>query len=483
MRVKVKAKYIIAWENEKFVVFENGEMLYENNEIKEIGKTINLSYDEMIDYGNAIISPGFIDLNALGDIDHSLFYAEQDNLDKMIWSEKYFEMGAREAMSPEEEAFKSKYAFAQLISHGITTAMPITCVYYKKAAETYEEMEAAVQNAKEIGIRAYLGPSYISGMHVYDNIRKAQTVRYMEKEGAKGLERAKEFAKKYNGAANDMVRTVMVPERIELQTEEILRETKRFTKDWNLIMRLHAAQSNFEYDFIQNKYHQSPIAYLKSIGLLDEKTLIPHVTHASGNIEVEDKSDEDLKILRDAGSSVIHCPLVQARTGRVLNSFGRYERNGINVCMGTDTFPTDFFEIIRLASSMAMMINHNYKESYYKKFFEAVTINAAKALGRDDLGRLCKGAKADFFVLDLNKFDIGVYDDPIRTMFMCAHGSDISHVIINGKTVLKDGKIVDFDYEKIQYLAQRYYDKMKDSYISRSAFPKENFYQYSYEIK
>ena len=97
-------------------------------------------------------------------------------------------------MTPEEEAFKSLYAYSQLLSHGITTAMPITCTYYKKAADTYEEIAAAAEHAKHLGIRTYLGPSYISAMHVYDKTTGKLDIRFMEEEGWKGLERAERFA-------------------------------------------------------------------------------------------------------------------------------------------------------------------------------------------------------------------------------------------------------------------------------------------------
>lgn len=483
MRTKVKAKYIIAYENNNIVIYENGEMVYEGNEIIEVGKHIEMPCDKVEDYGDAIISPGFIDLDALGDIDHALFYEEQDHPEKLYWSKKYFEQGPHEAMSAEEEAFKSLYAYAQLISHGITTAMPITCVYYKKAGETFEEIEAAKDHAIRLGLRTYLGPSYISAMHIYDEEQKCQKIMYMEEEGWKGLERAEEFAKRFDGAGNDLIKAVMVPERIELQTEDILKETKKFARQNHLLMRLHAAQGKFEYDYIQKKYHMSTIAYLDHIGLLDEKTLIPHALFTSGNLDVEDQSNDDLDILLKNRTSIIHCPLVYSRNGRRLKSFGRFRKYGINVSMGTDTYPTDFFQNIRAGSSLAMTVDTDNKANYYKEFFEAATIGGAKALGREDLGRLCKGAKADFIVVGMSQFHIGTMDDPIRTMCMCANGQDVKHVVIDGRTVLDKGIIPDFDYEKVQAMAQKYYEKLKNSFIQRSSFPETDFFQYSYPIK
>jgi cytosine/adenosine deaminase-related metal-dependent hydrolase len=67
-------------------------------------------------------------------------------------------------LQPEEEVFKYRYAFTQLIRNGITTAMPITSMYYRQWAETYDEFAAVAGVASELGLRTYLGPCYMSGM-------------------------------------------------------------------------------------------------------------------------------------------------------------------------------------------------------------------------------------------------------------------------------------------------------------------------------
>ena len=72
---------------------------------------------------------------------------------------------------------------------------------------------------------------------------------------------------------------------------------------------------------------------------------------------------------------------------------------------------------------------------------------------------------------------IGVCDDPIRTMLMNAHSQDITYVVINGRTVLRGGRIPGFDYAAVRADAQRYYEKLRGSFIHRSAFPEEGFYQ------
>lgn len=487
MKKRIKARYIIGNENGRNVIYKNGEMIYEDTEgtILEVGPKVYGEWQESEDLGNAVICPGFIDLDALGDIDHALIYGEQKTTKKFFWSEEYLKNGPVEAMTPEEEAFKSKYAYAQLISHGITTAMPITCVYYKKAAETYEEMAAAAENARELGLRAYLGPSFISSMHIYDRADKKEYILPLEngKAGMKGLKRAEEFALKYDHWGSDLIRAVMVPERIELQSEEVLLAAKKFAREHGLLMRLHAAQGQFEYNWIQEKHGLSSIQYLDSIGLLDENTLIPHAIYASGYSGIQDQTERDLEILRDRKTAVIHCPLVYSRSGQALESFGKYKRFGIRMCMGTDTFPPDPFENIRIGSAFSRHFDGEQPEDGYRSFFEAATMGGADALGRPDLGRLAPGCRADFIAVCLDSFSIGVVDDPLYTICMCASGKDVMHSVINGRTVLKDGKIPGLDYEQMEKDAQNYYNKLKQSFVDRSAFSAENFYDTSYPVK
>ncbi len=469
MTTKLKGRFVIGYDGTDHVILEDGEVVYENDTIIFVGFDYDKEVDETIDAGNSVISPGFIDLDALGDVDHELFFygVDKEDISCISWSEEYFNGGSVEAMSKEEEAFKSYYAFSHLIMNGITTAMPITCVYYKKAGETYEEMVNAALNAGKLGLRAYLGPSYISGMKVIKEDGSSE-IKFTPEEGERGLEKAVKFVKEFDNKYDGLIKGVLVPERIEFQTEEVLKKTKAYGKELGCLVRLHAAQGKYEYDEIMKKHGVSTIKYLDNIGFLDDHTLIPHAIFASGYSKIDDKTDEDLDILNKQGTSIIHCPLVYSRGGIALESFGRYKEKGINISMGTDTFPPDFFMNIRVGSAFAKNKAVKEEKNGYEDFFRAATLGGAEALNRKDLGKLEKGAKADIIIIDLDRYGIGVVDDPIYTICLSAFGSDVKTSIINGRIVMKDRIIPGFNEEEIKIKASLYYKKMKESYLSRS---------------
>ncbi|MDO5725915.1 MAG: chlorohydrolase family protein [Tissierellia bacterium] len=469
----IRAKYLLAYDEktDNHKVILNGEIAYKDDTIIYIGKKYNGHYDKEIDAKDNLAAPGFIDLDALGDIDHTLIFFEHpaENRRELDWSNEYFENERKEEMSIEDEKFKSLYAYVQLIRNGITTAMPITSVIYKKSAETYEEIAAAAKHAGELGLRVYLGPSYLAKKHVLSADQKSIELRSLPKEELEeGLFNAEKFIREYHNTYNGLIQAAVVPERIELQTEESLKKSKAIAKKYDVYFRLHAAQGPVDYNYTMKKFGLSPIKYLDSIGLLDEKTLIPHCTHTSGSRYVADKSNDDLKILSENKTSVIHCPLVYQRSGNALDSFGRFVREGVHMTMGTDTYPCDPFIVMRTGQTAAKIFEGNCTENSLDNFYKAFTIGGADALGRKDLGRLKVGAKADIILIDMSDFSVGVLDDPIKTIALSGNGNMVKTSIINGKTVMEDRRISGIDLDELSKRAQIYYEKMKYSYWKRS---------------
>lgn len=474
----IQGKYLLAYDDKTktHTLLKDGELAFEKDRIIYIGDDYSGPYDRKIDAGDAFVAPGFVDLDALGDIDHSLLFfehPEEDILD-LEWSYEYFTTNRKEEMTAEEEAFKSLYAYIQLIRNGITTAMPITSVIYKSSGETYEELKAAAEHAGRLGLRTYLGPSFLAKKHVLSPDGKEKQIYDLPREEVEqGLFNAEKFIKNYHNSYDGLIQACVVPERIELQTEESLTLSKALARKYNLMYRLHAAQSSLDYQVIQEKFGLSPIEYLDSINLLDEKTLIPHCTHTSGTVFVKDQSNRDQEILKNRRTAVIHCPLVYARTGDALDSFGRFLREGVQMTMGTDTFPCDPFVVMRAGQLAAKIYDNNRPENHLEHFYHAFTIGGADALGRKDLGRLAVGAKADMILIDMENFDLGIVDDPIQSLCLAGHGNMVKTSIINGKIVMEDRKIFGMDWEDLNQKAQHYYEKMKRSYWLRSRSKKK----------
>ncbi|WP_316570709.1 amidohydrolase family protein [Neobacillus sp. YIM B06451] len=483
MKTKIAGRYVIGFDGDDHVILENAEVVYENDTIIYVGKNFPGEVDEVIDAGNAVISPGFIDLNALGDIDHDILHLEagSDRQKNLLWSEQYVKNGYHEVMTAEEEAFKSLYAYSQLILHGVTTAMPITSVFYKKWAETYDELAAAANHAGKLGLRIYLGPSYQSGIRVVEPDGKIK-LYWDEDAGRAGLDRAVKFVEEFDGAYDGLIKGMLAPERVECQTKESLKQTKYYSEQLGVPIKLHAAQGSFEYQTILKEHGVTPIRYLYNLGFLGSKTGIPHAHFIAGYSEAHIGDGDDLALLKETNTTVIHCPLIIGRHGSALESFAKYKRTGINLALGTDTFPPDMFQNIRTGSMLSRLMEKDVEDSTYADLFRAATIGGADFLGRKDLGRIAPGAKADIIAIDLDGFHMGVLDDPIRTMIVSGSGRDVKLSIINGRIVMKDRLIPGLDLEETKIRGQKYFNKMRNGYLERDyqQLPEEDLFKPSF---
>jgi cytosine/adenosine deaminase-related metal-dependent hydrolase len=156
------------------------------------------------------------------------------------------------------------------------------------------------------------------------------------------------------------------------------------------------------------------------------------------------------------------------RYGEALESFARYRKRGINIGLGTDTYPPDIVENMRQGINLSRVIERDKSACSAAEFYTAATLGGAIALRRDDLGRLAPGAKADITLFDLSGFHLGQFIDPIQTMVLSGSGRDFRTVIIDGRVVMRDRQIAGVDLAEYRDRAQRQYDKLISTYPERT---------------
>ncbi|WP_448955949.1 amidohydrolase family protein [Labrys neptuniae] len=465
---RVKARYVIGYDGEQHRTLRDAEVVYRNDTILFVGRGYQGPVDEEIDGGNAILGPGFIDLNALGDLDTTIlaFDNQPDWAKGRVWPDDYLAAGPAEMYSAEEQTFKMKYAFVQLVRNGITTALPITSMFYREWAETYDEFARSADSASEIGIRAYLGPCYMTGVTIIRQDGSFDTF-WDEERGLTGLDTAKAYIKAFDGAHDGLVRGMLAPDRIENCTPELLRRSASIREELDCPIRLHCCQAMGEFKTIVKRYDKTPLEWLSSLGFLSNRALLPHGVYLTGHSEVE-RSGDDVGLLARSGAALIHCPLVLSRYGGAMESFARLKRQGIPIGLGTDTFPPDMVENMRLGISLCRVADRDVTACSAADFYNAATIVAADALARPDLGRLAAGAKADMTLFDLDAFDLGPIIDPIQTMMLSGTGRDFKTTIINGRVVMRDRQLPGIDLEAYRHQAQAQFERLIDKYPLRT---------------
>ena len=286
----------------------------------------------------------------------------------------------------------------------------------------------------------------------------------MNRKGWTGWPRPCALCSDFDGAHDGLIRGCLLPCRIETVTIDLLRRTKQASDELNCHVRLHCLQGLQELRFLRTWYDQTPLELLAQVDLLGPRMLIPHAIYIGGHSETNEPYRGELEVLATTGTSVIHCPLTSIRYANALESFDRYHRAGVNIALGTDSFPPDFIRVMDYGNNVAKLIEHQKSAGAAADYFRAATLGGAKALGRDDLGRLARGAKADLIIVDLSHLRTGPIDDPIRTLLMNTGGAYVRTVIINGRTVMENGQIPGVDFADLKVRGQAYFDKMQAAY-------------------
>ncbi|KRD95935.1 N-ethylammeline chlorohydrolase [Bosea sp. Root381] len=484
-RTLLTARWLVGHRNGRHALLEHGEIVFEDGEVVFTGHGFDGEVARRIDYGNALIGPGFVDLDALSDLDTTILaYDNQPAWKKgRVWPRSYLEAGPYEMYSREELAFQKKHAFATLIRNGITTALPIASLFYRAWGETAEEFTDAAEAAAALGLRAYLGPAYRTGNQVVEADGRIIT-HYDEARGLAELDAAIAFCERFEGAAGGLIRTMLAPDRIETSTAELLRRTAAAGRSLGVPVRLHCCQSKIEYDLVLAQHGMSPPEWLASLGFLNERSLLPHGTYVSGSRHIA-RPGRDLEIIRDAGATIVHCPLVSGRHGNTIDHFGRYREMGLRIGMGTDTSPPDMIMNLQVGMILARVTAGTVGAVRSEDYYDAATIGGADALGRPDLGRLQPGSRADITVFDLDRPHLGQVIDPIQTMLLAGHGRDFSTVIIDGRFAMQDRVIPGVDEAADKKRAQAQFEGVMARYPERTLGnpPMSEIFSSSYPVE
>jgi cytosine/adenosine deaminase-related metal-dependent hydrolase len=438
-RTLIKAGWIVAYSGGEHRILEDGVVVYEGDRIQYVGKRYDGPIDEVIDASHDLLIPGLINTHV---------HVGSQAGDRMIidggrrdlfrsgflnhWPPKG--IGGPNLFAFEDQRASIRYSLASLLRFGSTTVVEM-------GGEFGDDPTALTDIAAELGLRLYTTPGFSSANHYYDQGGRLQR-HWDEKAGEAALDRAIEFAAQADGKHSGLIRAILVPFELYLCTPTLLRRAKQAAAQLGIGITLHVAESVIEFQDMLRETGKTPIGFLQGINFLGPEVILGHCLYTGGHSQTAYSFDEDVRIVARSGASVAHCPLVFSRRGLTLESFQRYRDAGINLAIGTDTYPQDMLEEMKFASILGKVADRNFEAANARSVFNAATLGGAQALGREDLGRIAPGAKADLVIVDFARLRIGPFLDPVKALIQCGNGELVKHVIVAGRTVVKNGAVL-----------------------------------------
>ena len=437
-RIAIRAGYVIAYDGRRHRLLRDGVVVIEGDTILHVGPRFEGRVDETVEAADRIVTPGLISTHAHiagSPLDRSFI---EDRGNPQFWYSGLFEMLPVRSEAQDEEAARAcvEFSMAELLRGGVTTVMEIGT-----------QGEHVADRAPHYGLRVYVGQAFRSGRWLTRDGKRVEW-EWNEAQGRSGLAAAVEFHERWDGAHGDLVRCFVSPSQIDTCTAELLRDAKRFADEVSRPYQVHTSQSVVEFNEMVARHGKTPIAWMAELGVLGRNTILGHAIIIGGSSWTNYPAG-DVQLMADAGASVAHAVWVFARRGVAMESFARYRAAGINMALGTDTNPQSVIEAMRWAAVVSKMVERRTEATTAADAFDAATLGGARALLRDDLGRIAPGAKADLVLWKASSWRMTPLRDPVKNIVYNATDEDVDRVYVNGRVVVDGGRVLAADEGKI----------------------------------
>ena len=406
---------VVVTMDQKRSIIEDGSIVIRGNNILDVGPCEEVrrkhSVDQVIEAKQKIILPGLVSLHFHSD-NFSRGVGEHMGLGE--WLDKiYYPM--LKAMSPDDAYKAALVAYAEAIKSGTTTVN-----------DMYRHIPACAEAAEKIGIRAVLSSEaadLIEGQETLQDNERAVVAK--------------------NGAANGRIKIWFGAEWVPVCSSEFFEKTRELADKYEVGIHVHLNESYEEVELCKKKFGQRPVEHVDSLGLLGNDVVAAHCVWLS---------DKEIKLLAKSNTQIAHCPVSNAKLGNGVARVPEMRAAGLNIGLGPDDAPcnntVDMFEVMKYASLLQKATELDASIMPSSDVLQMATINGAGALQMgNEIGSLEPGKKADLILLDtasprLTPIHLGRYSNILPHIVYAAHGDDVHTVMIDGRIVLENRKLL-----------------------------------------
>lgn len=415
----------------------HGGIFVRDNIIEKIGQLSELpeDADEVIDARQMAVLPGLINT-------HHHFYQTLTRAIPGAQNEELFDWLVRlypiwGELTEEAVYISTLTAMAEMILSGGTTSSDHLYLYPNNAT-----LDAQVRAAREIGMRFHVTRGSMSLGRSKGGLPPDHVVQE-EDAILKDCQRVIEAY--HDPKPYAMIRVALAPCSPFSVTTELLKQAAVLARSYSSVMlHTHVAETRDEETFCRQRFGKRPAAYMQEVGWVGPDVWWAHSVWVNS---------EEIKMMAETGTGVAHCPSSNMRLGSGIAPIREMLNAGVKVGIGVDgSASNDGNHMISEARTAMLLQRVNLGASAFsvRDAIQLATKGSASVLGRDDLGVLAPGKAADFIGVPLDTVAMagGAVHDPMAALLLCNVGT-VSLSVINGRIVVKDGKLLTIDLEKL----------------------------------
>src|SRR5271163_3923426 len=400
-------------------VYEDGAIVVKGDTIIAVGSRSELGTkyvaSQTVDARGKLLLPGFI--NGHTHVPMTLFRGLHDDVTLNDWLYKYIFPAEAKNVNEEFVRWGTRLAAAEQIRGGVTTF-----------ADMYYFEDAVAEETKSAGMRGVLGETFID-FPAPDNKANAEMLTYTEK-----------FLKKWQG--DPLIHAAPAPHSIYTCSTKTIQDAAALARKYQAPILMHVSEMKKEWEDSEKQNGMSPVQYLESIGVLAPDLVAAHCIFVD---------ETDRKILAAHQVGCVHNPSSNMMIASGVSPVPEMRAAGIAVGLGTDgpagsNNDLDLMEEIDLAAKLAKITKMNPLALNAKAVVEMATIDGARALHMEkEIGSLEAGKKADLILISLDEPNAVPMYDIYAQIAYSLKGSDVETVVIAGRTVMRDRKLLTID--------------------------------------
>ncbi len=374
---------------------------------------------QIIDARGFLVMPGLVNTHTHGAM--TLFRGLADDLPLKTWLEQFMFPAEKKFVSPDSVYWGTLLACAEMMMSGTTTF-----------ADGYFYMDQAVKAVHLSGMRAVISQGVLD--YPIPGVP----------DPARNISVAARFVDTWKGFS-PLIHPAIFCHSPYTCSPETMRTVKSLCREKEALFFIHAAETREEVSLVQSLYGKRPIRHLDDLEILDEKSVIIHAVHLdSGEIE----------LLSRRRSGVVHCPESNMKLASGVAPVVEMLQKGVLVGLGTDGCASnndlDLFKEMDTAAKLHKVHLLDPTVMPDRTVLQMATLNGAAVLGLGDrIGSLEVGKQADLIFLELTKPHLVPCYDPFSILVYSAQGSDVHSVMIAGRMVMEDRRILTFELPEV----------------------------------
>ena len=432
------AAWVVAWDEARaaHVYRRNIDLTIRGAEIVYVGKRYEGACDSEIDCAQRLLLPGLVNIHTHPTSEPLRKGITDESRSPGFWHSSLYEFLTVFNNDRQGAVAAMQVALAELLMSGVTTVVDLSVAF-----------DGWIDTLAQSGIRAVAAPMFRDARWFTKNGHQLDYA-WDKKAGREGFDRARRLIDLAAQHPSGRLSGMLCPAQIDTCSPELIRDAYDYAAERRLPFQIHASQSVNEFHEMFRRHGKTPIAWLHAIGALGSHTIIGHGIFLDHHPWLHWPTRGDLSLLRETGATVAHCPTVFMRRGIAMNTFGAYARHGVNLGIGTDTYPHNFLEEMRSAFTISRAVAGTVEDVTTLDVFNAATLGGARALLRDDIGRLRVGAKADLVLVDIKDPSMMPLREPLRSLLYVAADRAVRDVYVDGQCVVVNGHTINIDYPK-----------------------------------